>query len=105
MPPKHQGGSKRKGSAAGNQNTSSCAKKSGKSGTIGMSCQVHALAQQHEKHEWFTLPQSGRCGCTANVKTFVVISELWMGSESLDLCPVHMGVLFDVDDVIKPLTY
>ena len=64
-----------------------------------MSCQAHALVQQNAKHEWFTLSQCDRCGCTANVKTFAGTSELWIGSESLDLCPVHMGVLFDVDDV------
>ena len=49
-----------------------------------MSRQVQALAQQNEKHKRFTFPQSGRCGCTAIVKTFVVTLELWMGSESLD---------------------
>ena len=46
------------------------------------------------------MPQSGRCGCTANVKMYVLTSELWNGdSESLDLCPMHMGVLFDVDAI------
>ena len=61
---------------------------------------MDALAQQNKEHEWFTLPQSGRCGCTANVKTYVLTSELWNGdSESLDLCPMHMGVLFDVDAI------
>ena len=99
MPVKHQGSNKSKGSAAGNRSAGSGAKKSVKSGTSGASCQVDALAQQNEDHEWFTLPQSGRCGCTANVKTYVVTSELWMGSESLDLCPMHMGVLFDVDAI------
>ena len=58
------------------------------------------LAQQNKEHEWFALPQSGRCGCTVNVKTYVLTSELWNGdSESLDLCPMHMGVLFDVDAI------
>ena len=60
---------------------------------------MDSLAQQNEEHEWFTLPQNGKCGCTANIKTYVVTSELWMGSESLDLCPTHMSVLLDVDVV------
>ena len=99
MPTKHQGASKSKGSAVGNRSASGGAKKSGKSGSSGSSCQVDALAQQNEEHEWFTLPQNGKCGCTANIKTYVVTSELWMGSESLDLCPTHMSVLLDVDAI------
>jgi hypothetical protein len=96
---KHEGSSKSKGSAAGNRSADSDAKKSVKSGSSGASCQMDALAQQNTDHEWFTLPQSGRCGCTANVKTYVVTSELWMGLEKLDLCRIHMGVLFDVDAI------
>ena len=61
---KHQGSNRSKGSAAGNRSASSDAKKSVKSGTSGASCQVDGLAQQNKEHEWFTLPQSGRCGCT-----------------------------------------
>ena len=100
MPAKHQGESKSKVSAAaGDRGVSSGAEKSVKSGTSGMSCQVDKLAQQNDEHEWFTLPQSGKCGCSANVKQYVVTSEMWMGSESLALCPMHMGVLFDVDNI------
>ena len=94
---KHQGSSKNKGSAAGNRSADSDAKRSVETGTSGASCQVDALAQQNKDHEGFTLPQSGRCGCTANVKTYVVTSELWMVSKKLDLWPMHMNVLFDVE--------
>ena len=45
---------------------------------------------------------SGKCGFTANVmaKAYVVASKLWGGgSDYLDLHPMHMGVLFDIDSI------
>ena len=96
---KHQVSGKSKGSAGGNRSADSGTKKSVKSDSSGSSCQVVNLAREGYAREWFTLPKSGKCGCTVNVKPYVVTSELWMGSESLDLCPTHMSELLDVDAV------